>query len=453
MRSIRTRLNLGLALSLIAVFIILGVGASFSFRVLAERYILSRLEHDAESLLTALTPHLHGAPFGLRADRLNPIYQHAYSGHYYRIQIGDLMLRSRSLWDQDLDVPAVRPGEVVSLRVDGPDGQWLLLRVAAFRKHGEPVTIAVAEDLSPIRVEVRRFQLRYAVFALCALAALLLLQRHILRRGLAPLLATRDELHALERGERRALSEQVPEEVRPLVRGINTLLATLQQRLQRSRNALGNLAHALKTPLTLLGQIADRDEHFRDPASAAQMRALVEKIRILTERELKRARLAGAVGGGERLDLGAELDALAAVLRQIYHERALRIEVFHPAELRFPADREDLRELFGNLLDNACKWAKSHVRVQAEAIATGVRVIIEDDGPGRSDAELERLNQRGVRIDEDSAPGHGLGLAIVQDVLDDYGGSLVLGRSKELGGFRAEVGLRSNAQNATNDSV
>ena len=246
---------------------VLGIGVSVSFRVLAERYILSRLEHDAESLLAALilappdeSPHL-------RADRLNPIYQRAFSGHYYRIEVDNTVLRSRSLWDQDLKVPQVAPGGSVSLHIDGPERQLLLLRVAAYRKQGQAVTIAVAEDLSPIRAEVQRLQMRYAAFALVALMSLLLLQRYILARGLAPLAATRQALQALERGERRSLSERVPEEVQPLVRGINRLLNALQQRLQRSRNAVGNLAHALKTPLTLLGQIADRDEHFHDADS------------------------------------------------------------------------------------------------------------------------------------------------------------------------------------------
>lgn len=441
MKSIQARLNSGLALSLIAVFVIIGIGVSFSFRMLAENYILSRLEHDAESLLTALVLRPGEHPVGLRGDRLNPVYQRAFSGHYYRIEVNGAVLRSRSLWDQDLAVSPAAAGFSAVSRMEGPEEQLLLVRVAGYRKVGQAVTIAVAEDLSPIRAEVRQFQIRYVLFGFAALVVLLFLQRQILRRGLAPLVSTRNELLELERGERRELREAVPDEVLPLVRQINRLLASLQQRLQRSRNALGNLAHALKTPLTLLGQIADRDDHFRDPATAAQARALVEKIRTLTERELKRARLAGTAGGGERLDLGQELDALAGVLRQLYRERELLIEVSHPAGLRFAADREDMRELFGNLFDNACKWAKSHVRVSAETTAAGVRVVIEDDGPGRNEEELAILNQRGVRIDEDSAPGYGLGLAIVQDVLDDYGGRLTLGRSAELGGFRAEVEL------------
>jgi signal transduction histidine kinase len=442
MTSIQTRLNGVLALSLILVFVLLGIGMSVSFRILAENYILARLEHDAESLLTALVVRGGGESPGLRGDRLNPVYQRAYSGHYYRIEVAGRVLRSRSLWDRDLDLPAVEVGEARALRLDGPEDQLLLARVARYRKAGADVTIAVAEDLSPIRAEVRQAQLRYALFGVVALVLLLLLQRAILRRGLRPLARTGDELDALERGERRELTEAVPREIQPLVRKINRLLATLQQRLQRSRNALGNLAHALKTPLTLLSQIADRDDSFRDPAAAAQTRELIEKIRRLTERELKRARLAGAAEYGGQLRLRAELEALAAVLRQMYRERALRIELQVPDGLSLAADREDMHELFGNLLDNACKWARTQVRVRAAREAGELRIAIEDDGPGRDDAELERLNLRGVRIDEGGVPGHGLGLAIAQDVVSHYGGALRLGRSPELGGFMAEVVLK-----------
>lgn len=441
MRSIEARLNGGLALSLILVFVLLGIGMSVSFRVLAENYILARLEHDAESLLTALIVRSGGESSGLRGDRLNPVYQRAYSGHYYRIEVAGQVLRSRSLWDRDLELPAVGVGETRALRLNGPEDQLLLARVAAYRKAGEDIIIVVAEDLSPIRDEVRQAQLRYVLFGVVALVLLLLSQRAILRRGLRPLARTGDELDALERGERRELAEAVPREVLPLVRKINRLLATLQQRLQRSRNALGNLAHALKTPLTLLSQIADRDDNFRDAAIAAQTRGLIEKIRMLTERELKRARLAGAAEHGGQLRLRAELEALAAVLRQMYSERGLRIELQVPADLSLAADREDMHELFGNLLDNACKWARAQVRVRAVRAADALRIAIEDDGPGRDADELERLNLRGVRIDEDSVPGHGLGLAIAQDVVSHYGGELRLGRSPELGGFMAEVVL------------
>lgn len=441
MRSIQARLNSCLGISLLLVFVVLGMAMSYAFRTLAENYILTRLEHDTENLLVALVMRPRENPVGLRTERVNPIYQQAFSGHYYRVQVGDVVLRSRSLWDQDLHVPELPIGSVESMRLLGPEDQLLLVRIASYSKAGQQVSIAVAEDLSPIRTQVRRFQIRYVLFGLVALALLLLLQRRLLRSGLSPLLTAAKELDELERGHRQQLGEQVPQEMLPLVRQINQLLATLQQRLMRSRNAMGNLAHALKTPLTLLGQMSDRDDNFRDAAKATQARELVEKIRSLTERELKRARLAGAAGSGERLRLAAELEALAAVLRQLYHERGVQISVVIPDDLGIVADREDMHELFGNLLDNACKWARTRVRVSAVKLDAGLRVRIEDDGPGCVPDELDKLNQRGVRIDEGEVPGHGLGLAIVQDVVSNYGGRLTLGRSSELGGFMAEVVL------------
>lgn len=453
MTSIRRRLSVGLALSLIGVFILLGMGVSLSFRMLTEGYIVSRLEHDAESLLTSLAIMPHDAQPILHAERINPVYEKPFSGHYYIVTAGDTELRSRSLWDQTLQVPAVAVGESIKLRLQGPQRQLLLMQVSAFRKSGQTVTIAVAEDLTPIRHEVREFQLRYALFGIAALVLLLVLQRSILTRGLRPLDSTCREIGELERGAREQLSENVPHEMQPVVRKINHLLTVLQQRLARSRNAMGNLAHALKTPLTLLSQLADRDEHFRSASEAATARELVERIRSLTERELKRARLAGPTVHAVRLDLHEELTALIGVLRQLYRERDLDIALDMPSALSMNIDREDLHEIIGNLLDNACKWARTQVRIQVRTQArsaaqpdTGVGIDIEDDGPGRTTTELESLYQRGVRVDEGNVPGHGLGLAIVQDIVGHYGGELTLGRSESLGGFSVRVWLPAAQQ-------
>lgn len=441
MISIQRRLGASLALIMIGVFLILGIGMSLSFRTLMEGYMLSRLEHDAESLLGALLLQPGIADIDLRAGRMNPVYQRPFSGHYYVISIDGRTWRSRSLWDQTLALPAVAVGETARLRATGPEDQLLLVHVAGFRKAGHDLSIAVAEDLSPIRAEVRKFQLRYGLFGALALALLLVSQRQILKLGLVPLRRTRMEIAEMERGERERLSETVPEEILPVVRQVNGLVATLRQRLSRSRNAMGNLAHALKTPLTLLGQIADRDDVFRDAATAAQMRDQVAVLRKLLDRELKRARLAGAAATGTRLDLRTELEALVAVLRQLYRERDLQLELDLPASLPLAADREDMHELFGNLLDNACKWARSRVRVRHVRSGDGLVIRVEDNGPGRNPEELADLDRRGVRIDEDAVPGHGLGLAIAQDIVQHYGGRLRLGRSADLGGFLAEVEL------------
>lgn len=447
MTSIRRRLSVGLALSLVGVFILLGLGVSLSFRMLTEGYILSRLGHDAESLLTALTPV--DSQLTLRAERVNPVYEQPFSGHYYILTLDRGELRSRSLWDQTLQLPQVAVGESITLRSPGPQDQLLLVQVSTYRKAGQAVTIAVAEDLTPIRHEVREFQLRYAVFGLAALLLLLLLQRTILMRGLRPLESTCAEINALEQGEREQLNESVPIEIQPVVRKINHLLVVLHQRLRRSRHAMGNLAHALKTPLTLLSQQADRDENYQSAAQAASARELIERIRSLTERELKRARLAGPVALAARLELGEELKALVGVLKQLYRERGLQVTLDVPVAVAFAIDREDLHELAGNLLDNACKWARAEVYVHVRRVTQpqpGVEIRIEDDGPGRTDAELASLNQRGVRVDEAAAPGHGLGLAIAQDIVSHYGGQLTLGRSERLGGFSVTLWLPDAAR-------
>lgn len=440
--SIRRRLSVGLALSLVGVFVLLGLGVSFSFRLLTEDYILSRLEHDTESLLAAVTV-IPANPAPVLSDkRVDAVYEKPFSGHYYVIESDGHELRSRSLWDQTLQVRNVAVGESVKLRLLGPRQQLLLVRVSAYRKAGRVLNIAVAEDLTPIRHEVREFQARYIAFGLAVMVLLLLLQWRILTRGLRPLNTTCSEIGELERGMRDQLSENVPTEIQPVVHKVNHLLTIMQQRLIRSRNAMGNLAHALKTPLTLLGQIADRDANFHSVEQAAAARDLVERIRSLTERELKRARMAGAYRAVALLDVGEELQALAGVLRQLYSERGVQIVLQIPPGLKLAADREDFHELFGNLLDNACKWARARVRLLAESAtqpAPGVRITIEDDGPGRSLDELEHLNQRGVRVDEQAVPGHGLGLAIAQEIVSHYGARLTLGKSSDLGGFSAEL--------------
>jgi signal transduction histidine kinase len=168
------------------------------------------------------------------------------------------------------------------------------------------------------------------------------------------------------------------------------------------------------------------------------MRDAIGKIRTIAERELKHARLAGtSVSASQRFDVARELPGLIDVLKKIYVEKRLAYEVSLPDTSSLSGDREDLLELFGNLLDNASKWAGSVVRITVAA-GDGLTLRVEDDGPGVDEAEIERLLGRGERNDE-SSPGHGLGLAIVEDIVTQYGGELTLGRSEDLGGFRVDI--------------
>jgi len=430
--SLKTRLALGLSLALLLLLGLQYWLVSGAIRDTAEDYVASRLRHDTESLLAALT----WGPAGPALSHPDAIYQRPYSGHYYRVRIGDQSLRSRSLWDADLPMPAVAVGKVRRLNAEGPQQQPLLVRVAAFRKQGHTVRIAVAEDLSPLRSDLRAFQWRYGLVSVAVAAALLVLQWLLVAMGLRPLKRVRAEIAALERGERDKLSGDVPGEIRPLVAELNHLLAVLDERLERSRNALGNLAHALKTPLTRLFQAAE--EPHLEPARRDRLLEPARQIQARIDRELKRARLA-AGPPGQRFDPGREIPALIRVLERIHADRALTIHYHGPEPGTAFGDREDLLELVGNLLDNACKWAASEVRVCA-ALGDGLRLTVEDDGPGVSAERRQALTHRGTRLDE-SAEGHGLGLAIVGDIVASYSGRITFGVSEDLGGLAVAIAL------------
>ncbi|MCA1804359.1 MAG: hypothetical protein LC646_03200 [Xanthomonadaceae bacterium] len=439
MKSIQTRLNLGLGLYLVITFLVIGLAGSHGMRLLVEQWLITRLEHDAETLLISLSVDAQGQ-VALNPVFQDPIYHRPYSGHYYLVEGGGAQFRSRSLWDAEIEAPPLTPGQVETLRMTGPQQQLLLVRVAGYEKSGMVFSITVAEDLSPLRDSVRRYQGFFLLFSALALISLLLLQRHMLRLGLQPLQDVGKQLRDLERGQRQALSEDVPEEIQPLVHQVNQLLRHLQQRVERSRNGLGNLAHALKTPLSVIRQLTERSPLDQYPELRQQLRDQVEALHRRVEAELRRARLAGGAYRGEAVELSEELPALVEVLRMAHRDRNLEIEANIAPQMRYFGDREDLLEVVGNLLDNACKWARGRVRLQVWHKG-GLEIRVEDDGPGRNPEEREQLLHRGVRIDEQGVPGHGLGLAIVCEIVDALGGELHLGRSEALGGFQVDVRL------------
>jgi len=285
---------------------------------------------------------------------------------------------------------------------------------------------------------VRAFQWRYAWLAVGILVTLVGLQMWWVSRGLRPLDDIRAELRALEQGALRQLTAtHAPREVQPLVQQINRLLDLLQKRLERSRNALGNLAHGLKTPLTALMQQFDQPEISQHAELKSRLQQHTHTVHQLIERELRRARVVGVALPAGQYDLSAEVEALLQTLRMVYRDKNLQIETRVVSESHCRLDREDLFELLGNLLDNACKWANTRVRLTIVAQPQW-QFTVEDDGPGVEQQELDKLTLRGVRIDESTA-GHGLGLSIAKDLVEHYGGELILGRSEDLGGFRCSA--------------
>lgn len=437
MRSVHSRLALGLGVSLVIVFLLAGLGSSLALRYGIRDYMITRLDHDAENLLAAIRlQRRRGDGPVLRAT--DPVFERAYSGHYFTIAIDGAELRSRSLWEHELAVPDVAVGESRTLEMAGPGDSRLLMRAHGFQRGGTPMVIAVAEDFGPVRTTILRWQGGFAIATLAAILLVLALQRRLLRRGLSPLERTRREVRELELGTRHRLTTDTPAEIRPLIQAFNRLLEILDERLKRSRKAAGDLAHGLKTPLSMLGSLVDRP--VIDPPLRAEMSHQLALIQGRIERELRRARLMGGTAPGALFRPATDVADLVATLEHIHRDAGLALETRITGDEAFPADREDMMELLGNLLDNAFKWATRRIELTVAVLPENLTIILDDDGPGVPEEQLETLARRGRRLDE-AREGHGLGLAIVRDIVDFYGGSLDIGPSPGLGGLRVQVRL------------
>ncbi|MFA5922824.1 MAG: ATP-binding protein [Methylococcaceae bacterium] len=439
MKSLQLRLGVGLFISLFSVFIILWWLTSSSIRYLAEESVAEHLEHDALSILAAINTDAANN-ITLNINQIEPIYLEPFSGDYYQIITNGQLIRSRSLLNQDFAVQTVSPGKKRKLYITGPKLQPLIIMVYGYNKLDRNITIAVAEDLSPTLARIASFQYRYTLVALVLLLLLIVVQVMILRRGFHRLARISQQIRALEQGERAQLDTDVPQEVAALVQEVNWLLKVLDQRLQRSRNALGDLAHALKTPLTVLQQLPREAALKPQPEICHILQTQTTNMQKMMERVLKRARLAGSGPTFTKFDIKQEIPALIKVLQSMYRDKNLTISFIAPETATLLIDREDMLELAGNLLDNACKWAKSRVNLYFDSNKV-IHLIVEDDGPGVSDADFATLTQRGTRLDE-AVSGYGLGLSIAQSIAEQYGGQLILRRSNELGGFCVEAVLR-----------
>ncbi|MEN9503372.1 MAG: hypothetical protein RI964_2657 [Pseudomonadota bacterium] len=283
-----------------------------------------------------------------------------------------------------------------------------------------------------------RFKWLFPLLAAVGIILVLMAQRMVIRRAFRQLDHIRDELCQLESGQIQQLSTLVPLEIEPIVRKFNHLLQVMQERLERSRHAFGNLAHALKSPLNLMIQYLDQADTHSD---VQQVRLQAERIQHLMTRELKRARLAGLGSVAQRFQPEQDLPDLIAVLNQLYRHKTCQIHYDIPADLPSFGDREDMLELLGNLLDNACKWAQQCVYCQLQRVANQVQIVVEDDGVGLGKDALIQLTQRGIRLDE-SVEGHGLGLAICNDIVKLYGGTLHFQMSMH-GGLRVVARLNA----------
>lgn len=420
-----------------------GVMISTLFRDSVERGFDARLSLHLDSLIAVSELNDSGQVVLLRGLP-DPRFDLPYSGWYWQISDsrGNALLRSRSLWDQVLDVPAPESkGQTQTIEAPAPNRGTLRYRVIDVTlpdlpAAAPPLRFAVAADTEELKAELRPFNvtLVWSLGALgLGLAAAVGVQ---VRIGLRPLRRIRIALSDIRAGRTDRLSGEWPTEVRPLVRELDALLEHNTAVMERARTHVGNLAHALKTPLAVLGNEASRKGGPRPDALERQ----VSVMRRWIDHYLARAR-AGATGAvlGARTLVGPVVEDLRRTLLRIYADRTLSVRTDVPESCAFRGEREDLEEMLGNLLDNACKWARADVALTAVGEGGKLTITIDDDGSGLpADRRAEAIG-RGRRLDE-SAPGSGLGLAIVSDIAALYGGGLTLGESPS-GGLRATLNL------------
>jgi signal transduction histidine kinase len=372
----------------------------------------------------------------------------AYSGRYWTIfdqPAGggglNVVERSRSLFDSDLMIPAEQserlmsaPGKTLYFDLKGPQNRPLRAAALLARLPGypRPVVFIAAEDRSPIDADADRFA-RITALALVILGGGLIAAVVVqVRVGLLPLFRLRREVASVRRGKAEKLEGTYPEELAPLAVELNALLSHNQEVVERQRTHVGNLAHALKTPLSVM-----LTEAGQQPGSLADVVARqAQTMREQVDHHLRRARAAArSQTSGERTPVEPIMDELAVTLERIFQDKGVEIDWRCPDDLCFQGERQDFMELAGNVMENAGKWCKGKVR--AEAVASSpeqMTLTVDDDGPGLPPDRWADALKRGQRMDEHT-PGSGLGLSIVDELARAYGGSVTLGASP-LGGLR-----------------
>jgi signal transduction histidine kinase len=270
-------------------------------------------------------------------------------------------------------------------------------------------------------------------------AALVTAGLSVIRRGLSPVAMLRERLADVRVGRSSRLKGEYPDELTPLVDDLNGLLDDRERRVARAAAKAGDLAHGLKTPLAILAQEVARAEAAGHHDLAASIRQQVGRMRRQIDSHLAQARATAGVSATARANVADAVGGLVRTMERLYADRALSIQAVVPADCVVRAPLEDLEEMIGNLLDNACKWTRSRVAVSAAVDGGRIVIAVDDDGAGLSAVMREQVLQRGVRADE-AAPGSGLGLAIVRDLAEAYGGSITLEPSS-LGGVRARLTL------------
>jgi len=451
--SLALRLFLSATAVTVVILVITGIVLSSLYRDGVERSFDRRLGVYLRTLVADVATPDESEKFSQTLGE--PLFDLPLSGWYWqatRLNAAKPEVRSsRSLWDaglphlEDLGVATAADG-TRKRYVPGPEEQRLRLieRTVDLGEEGRYL-VAVAGDAAEVDDETQSFDRAIGVtFGVLAIVLLLTTMFQV-RFGLAPLKRISESLAAIRSGTAERLEGRFPEEIAPLARETNALIDANREIVERARTHVGNLAHALKTPLSVM--VNEAVARGDDPL-AIKVREQAHLMRDQVQRHLERARIAARTTVvGTVTEVAPVVTALARTLEKIHRDRGIAIDIDVQHETRFRGERQDLEEMVGNLVDNACKWAQARVAIEvlaarAEGAQAGstLRIVVDDDGPGLTPSERERVQaRRGNRLDE-TKPGSGLGLSIVVDLAALYGGALTLGTAP-IGGLRAELVL------------
>ncbi len=405
----------------------------FGMQQILQDYVLTRLQDDSESLISAVSQDSN-LDWNVNPSQMSKFYNRVKSGHYYHLAVDSQTISSRSLFDVTMPEPVGNLSNPGYYLADGPGQEIWLIWYQQVSKNNQLISIRVAEDITPLRRQLLQYTIYVVILMVITTTMLIYLQRRTLQHSFAVFEMLRQNITSIRHKETEKIGISLPGEVIPLVNEIEILVDQLRNRISRNRHAIGNLAHELKRPLQLLSLQLENDGD-GEPSRPLQ------DIRAIIERELRRAKISGSQNAGGKFDVNEELPFLIEVLSNIYP--LVKINFENPGSISsLDLDRDDMLELIGNLLDNGCKYASQTVDLQISCSTNRVKIIVDDDGKGIKESEMAEIKLRGVRLDE-SKQGHGLGLDICWDIVNSYHGSLSFSASPK-GGLRVVIELPLN---------
>lgn len=443
-RSLRWRFLLVGGGAIILILALSAAGLALLFDRHMQRVAVEDLKVRAMTLVAVAMPLTDDIPEAEPPEPpRDPLYRQPFSGHYWQMQLGDQVTRSRSLWDYELVLPdpPLEAGEWRIGTAPGPVGQTLLtverLLLIGDSEDAVRLHVATASDRQELTRARAGFLRDLAPFVALLGVVLLVASFVQITIGLHPLARIGARVEGLGRGGRRRIGGDLPAEVMPLAEGLDRLLDDRDRELARARRRAGDLAHGFKTPLqALLGDAETLRERGQDDI-AAEIEGVVTVMRRHVDRELTRARIQSDSTGAQS-DPAEVAQRLIRVLQRVPQGAALDWRLEAPSGLCVRLDRDDLTEALGALMENAMRHAKTRVEITARRDGPAIMLSIRDDGPGVPEADLDRLMRRGVRLDQTSE-GHGIGLAICAEIVEAAGGQLDLGNAHP--GLRAEIRL------------